>query len=285
MDTLHALVRMRYRPSGDVLVGRVEQLSAAGTAADEPDVGGPTAVAGEHDDRIEQLDADTSRSWRLVARGPHRGRQVLTGFQVLGVAARLDTSGAVLTELLPDALARAATEMVTSAARSASRLRADDRMRARAEVELSVPLVELLRLPDLSSGPARGASLELADLGTTRALATALTHLADTVQAELALLPSRRLTDPGDHSERFVDAVRALASIVSRHRLPAPGAGRAATEAVRGGLPLSASERALVRRVLAELDDVHQWREAAHSLEVLAATLDEQRSRRPGRLR
>jgi hypothetical protein len=158
-------------------------------------------------------------------------------------------------------------------------------MRARAEVELSVPLVELLRLPDLPSGPARGASLELADLGTTRALATALTHLADTVQAELALLPSRRLTDPGDHSERFVDAVRALASIVSRHRLPAPGAGRAATEAVRGGLPLSASERALVRRVLAELDDVHQWREAAHSLEVLAATLDEQRSRRPGRLR
>ena len=284
MDALDALVRMRYRPSGDVLVGQVEQLGADAGAA-EPDAGGPSAVAGEHDDRIEQLDADSSRSWRLVAHGPHRGRQVLTSFQVLGVAARLDTSGAALTELLPDVLARAAIEMVTSATRAAARLDAHDRVRARAEVELSVPFVELLRGTDHPLGQVRGASVDLADLGATRALATALTHLADTVHAELTLLPAGRLHDPGDHSERFVDALRALASIISRHRRPAPGAARTATAAVRGGLPLSGTERADVRRVLTGLDDVRQWREAAHSLEVLAASLDEQRSRRPGRLR
>lgn len=284
MDTLDTLVRMRFRPSGDVLVGQVEQFGTH-TGVAEPDAGGPTAVAGEHDDQVEQLDADTTRSWRLVTHGPHRGHQVLTSFQVVGVAARLDTSGAALSELLPGVLARAATEMVVSAAGAAARLRGTDRVRARAEVELSVPFVELLRGTDHPSGQVRGAPVDLADLGATRALATALTHLADTVHAELSLLPSRRLTDPGDHSERFVDAVRALASIVSRHRLPAPGAGRAAIEAVRGGLPLSTTERARVRRALAELDDVHQWREVARSLEVLAATLDEQRSRRPGRLR
>jgi hypothetical protein len=285
MDGLDALVRMRYRPSGDVLVGQVEQLGAQFGAADAGGVtdDGPTAVADEHQDRVEQLDADTSRTWRLITDGPHRGRSLLVSFHVVGAGARLRNERATLSSLLPVPLARAALEMIDSADGAAERLAVDDRVRAVAEVSMFLPWSQLLSDPADTAGRAQSSSTEPADLGATRALAASLTHLADAVHAELAELPAGRRADPGDHSDRFIEALRVLASIVSRHRLPAPGAATRAIEAVRGGLPLSGSERTLVRAALAATDGIDRWRDAARTLDVLATALDDQRAHRLGR--
>ncbi len=293
MDALDALVRMRYRPSGDVLLGQVERFDAH-LGAPGPDGDGPTALADDHQERIEHLDADTTRTWRLVTEGPDHGRSMLVGFRLVGIGARLRAGRSSLGDILPVPLARAAGEMIASADGATARRDVDDRVRARAEVSLFVPRSQLLsgvlgasgqRGEDAPSALPEGPAANPADLGAARALAGSLTPQADSLQAELAQLPAARRVDPGDHAERFVDALRVLASVVSRHRLPAPGAATLAIDAVRGGLPLSGTERTLLRELLAEMDDISRWRDAARALETLATTLDDQRSRRPDRAR
>lgn len=280
MVAVDALVRMRYRPSGDVLVGQVELPGADLLMVDQA-TSTATAIEHRHDDRVEHVDADTTRTWRLITEGPERGRSMLMGFQVLGAATRLRTERAVLADVLPAPVARAASDMIVAAVAAADRLGADERARARAEAVVPVPLVELLEPPE-PAAHASPSSSRSADLGSTRALAGALTHLADAIQAELVRLPVRSAA-PADPGAVCIDALRSLASIISRHRQPAPGAAALATEAVRGGLPLSGSERALVRRALTDVDDIELWRESARSLERLAAALDDQRRLRHGR--
>lgn len=293
MDVLDTLVRMRYRPSGDVLLGQVERfdehLGAPGSDGDAP-----SAVAGDHQERVEHLDADTTRTWRLVTEGADHGRSMLVGFRLVGIGARLRAGRVALGDILPVPLARAAGDMIASADGATAGLDADDRVRARAEVSLFVPRSQLLsgvlgaggqHGDDASSALSEGATADPADLGAARALAGSLTHLADSLHAELALLPAAHRIDPGDHAERFIDALRVLASVVSRHRLPSPGAATLAIDAVRGGLPLSGTERTLLRGLLAEMDDISRWRDAASALETLATALDDQRSRRPDRAR
>lgn len=292
MTTPHALVRMRYRPSGDVLVGQVDLRDAdpqPPSAAIEPDLGDLAAATTEQARHIEQLDADTSLTWRIPEHGPYSGRRLLQGFQVLGIRAQLDQGRSPLEGFLSERLSRTAREMITSAAAAAASLAADDRVRARAEAEIEVPADELVR----RSSP-RGATVELdmpgstgvptpvepADLGATRALSAALVHLADAVDGELARRGSGRSGDHEPHARRFVRALRTLGEVVSRHRLPAPGTAAAAIESVRGGLPLSGPERALLRTALTETNHVHTWRAAARSIDALADSLDGDPGRR-----
>ena len=73
MTTPHALVRMRYRPSGDVLVGQVDLRDAdpqTPSAAIEPDLGDLAAATTEQARHIEQLDA-----FPRLLRGLFRGER------------------------------------------------------------------------------------------------------------------------------------------------------------------------------------------------------------------
>lgn len=296
MTAPHALVRMRYRPSADVLVGQVELRDAdpqpLGTPG-ELDAGELAVEPTARPAHVEQLDADTSLTWRTPEHGPCAGRWVLQGFQVVGVGARLGQGRSPLEVFLSERLTRTALELITSATSAAASLAAGDRVRARAEAEVEVPVAELVRpqgaphLPvEARSSVALSASTppEVADLGAARALSAAVVHLADAVDGELSRR-SRRRDDPEPHATRFVRALRTLAEVVSRHRLPAPGAAAAAIESVRGGLPLSSSERALLRTALTHTDHVHTWRAAARDIEALAASIDADHGPRRGERR
>lgn len=276
MTAQSAVVRMRYRPSGDVLLGQVEPAEhsappdvAVEAGAAEP--AGPAAAAFEVAEQVEQLDADTSLTWRAQVHGPYAGRWLLQGFEVLGAGARLGQGQPFLESFLFERLGRTAQEMIVSATAAAASLTAEDRVRARAEAEVEIPIEVLLR--PSSGGLAPPVSAEPADLGATRSLTAALVHLADVVDTSLAQRRTGRpATEP--HAARFVSSLRTFASVISRHRLPAPGAAAAVIDTVRGGLPLSGPERAQLRHALRELDQVHTWRAAARSIETLAASLE-----------
>jgi hypothetical protein len=246
-----AVLALRYRPLGDVLFA---QLDHGGRTDDaNPSTHGA--------DEVEYLDADCVVRWASVG-----GRRVVRSVQIIGSAARI-RQGRFPT--LPPALTEAARALVERSARLAP------------DASTSLTATVVLTLDDLSlSGPVGGDEVagEPAPRAVSRELASALVHLASTIAAEVDTP-----TAGGDEFDdltpvlRFVGALHELAGVIAEQRRPAPGLAARAVECVRGGLPLTASERSLLRQALTDIDRSSTWRAVARGIDALSSTIDDHR--------
>jgi len=72
--------------------------------------------------------------------------------------------------------------------------------------------------------------------------------------------------DPESPPRRFVRDLDMMASVVAAHRRPVPSVVNDLLSNLRGGLPLTQSERARVRRALRASLEIDQWRDVASDL-------------------
>jgi hypothetical protein len=237
-DALEVMVR--YRPSADVLSASVPTANDSVVHRDEPDT-------------------DTVVEW---VRRPD-GRRMMVGAQVLFASARAKQGK--LGHNLPAAFASLVTTGFANDDES-------DHVSTLALESNSMRLMpdELLLADDLSlpgdqslaaSPPPRATAV------VTAALCTSLDGLVD------ALVDSTPHADAGP-TDQLAQALEELADTLDHGEgLPAPGAAAAAQAAVRGGIPLTASERRTLAHALDNLDDPDLWPTATTQLNALAALL------------
>lgn len=252
-----AVLALRYRPMDDILFA---QLDLTGLGDDTLLL---TAVGNE----VEQIDADCAVSWVTIGT-----RRVLRSVQVIGPSARL-RQGRFPT--LPAAVTEAAQALIERSMGSGG-------TSSTSPISLSV----MLSLDELSSPADHSVEASArvpAPLAATRSLCAALLHLASAIAGEVDTAARDHVVDVVDDvddllpARRFVTAVQELAGVIAEHRRPAPGLAARVVELVRGGLPLSTSERTLLRQALTDIDQPTTWRAVARGLDALAHTIDDQR--------
>ena len=231
-------VRLRYRPSGDVLIGeaRFEVV----------------------DELIDDLDSDTSITW---ARRPGSGTTYfLSSFSIIGAQRRFRNDRP---DFVPPSIWEPAESMFRSV--SPGPVGSAARIEARAEARLVVAFDALRRIEE---SPRSSES----DIATARSLASSLRDLGSSMRLVLDAFDS---TDPdvGTPARRFLDGVDSLASLVVAHRRSTPSALTDLLDNLRGGLPLSDTERQRLRLTLERANDPDQWKTAAHELNQLAAAV------------
>jgi hypothetical protein len=213
-------VQMRYRPVGDVLMGSVS-----------------SDVPPEKRHR-EELDADTFVEWAPR----HDGSRQLIGFEVLHARSRTDEFHRITA--LPDSVSEPAARLVSATVTDASEPLGSAVQQA-ADSIVEVRLGALV-LDDASP-------VERGEADDALALALSFRALAET----LASLPG------GADRARTQKLLAALAELAATLRtadgLPAPGATAAARAAIRGGLPLTDSERSVLTELLTMADFPHAW--------------------------
>jgi hypothetical protein len=257
-----AVLALRYRPMDDILFA---QLDLTG-------LGDDTLLLAAVGDEVEQIDADCAVSWATIGT-----RRVLRSVQVIGPAARL-RQGRFPT--LPAAVTEAAQALIERSMGSGG-----SSTSSTSPISLSV----MLSLDELSSPADHSVEVSArvpAPLAAARSLCAALLHLASAIAGEVDTAVRDRDVDDVDDVEnllparRFVMAAQELAGVIAEHRRPAPGLAARAVELVRGGLPLSTSERTLLRQALTDIDQPTTWRAVARGLDALAHTIDDQRRQR-----
>lgn len=242
MPTQRVSVRLQYRPSGDILTGRTEFTHPDLTDAVEADV--------------DQLDSDTSVTWAVPRRGSLAGTPMLQSFSILGAKKRFRSSAP---DFLPDSVWRVASSLFSSVpSRSAP---VELAMSTKAEAQLMVDVDDLVRprLVDSSAesdiAGARGLAASL------RALATALRQVGESIPGD---------DGPSTHPNLFVTQLEHLASVVAAHRRPAPSIVTLLRDHLRGGLPVTDSERRRIRVALGRTLDTDEWKSVATELTSIA---------------
>ena len=249
-----AVLALRYRPIEDILFA---QLDLTGLGEDAH------LVVAEGDE-TEQIDADCAVRWATVGT-----RRVLRSVQVIGSAARL-RQGRFPT--LPVAVTEAAQALVERSMRSGGT--------STSPITSPINISVMISLDDLSAPADHSVEVSasaLAPVAASHSLCAALLHLASAIAGEVD-------TTAYDHdvadlvpARRFVMAAQELAGVIAEHRRPAPGLAARAVELVRGGLPLSTSERTLLRQALTDIDQPTTWRAVARGLDALAHAIDDHR--------
>lgn len=242
MTAHHAVVRLRYRPASDVVSGEVELGALADT----------TTV-------VESPDADTHLEWRpcRVADG-----NMLSSFQIVHVSSVLDAD---TLRRLPPEVASLVRQLVKSG-RGALREGAStlEQVQARADTEATLTAGQLLRP---TSAPLVTGSSVAADHDLALAVAAAAHRLATIIAA---------LPHPDDlaRRDRLVHLLRELADVMrAEPGTTSPGTAAAARAAVRGGLPLTSSERRRLRWALSALEHPSTWDRGLQTLVSLTEAL------------
>lgn len=227
-------VRMRYRPFGDVLRGQVG-----------------SEVPAEKRHR-EELDADTVVEWV-----PDRhGVRHLVGFEVLHARDRAADFERIAG--LPRSLAHSAARFVTdSVIEPETPLATAIAISADSTIEIPETALQMERIPTSE----RGSEHDVRELAAIiEECAVCMRDLA--TNADPA--PTRAL----------VAALAELSStLAAGGGLPAPGASAAARAAVRGGIPLTDSERKSLLVLLQDLDSPRRWAQTRQGLQTLLARL------------
>lgn len=238
--------RLRYRPSGDLLIGEMRFEVV--------------------DETVDDLDSDTSITW--ARRSDDDSRLYLSSFSIIGARRRF-RDGAP--EFLSASLWKAATSLFLSVPPSAAGSAA--RLEARAEARLAVPFTDIRRVDT----PLRSSD---SDVSTARSLASSLRDLGSSMRLAL---DSYDTTDPdvGTPARRFLDGVDSMASLVAAHRRSTPSALTELVDNLRGGLPLGDTERHRLRLVLERANDPDQWKTAALELNNIAAAVRGERRLEP----
>lgn len=230
-------VRLRYRPSGDVLVGEVRFEVV--------------------DESVDDLDADTRITW---ARRTGAGNTYfLSSFSMIGAERRFREQAP---EYLASSIWKVARSMFHSLPSSPAGSSA--RLEARAEARLVVSFDEIRRVDTSRS--------DESDIASARSLASSLRDLGSSMRLALDSYDS---SDPelSTPARRFVDGVDSFASLVAMHRRSPPSALHDLLDNLRGGLPLSDTERKRLRLVLERASDPVQWKSAALELNNIAAAV------------
>jgi hypothetical protein len=239
MRSSPARVILRYRPGSDILHSRVEHPSFAGAAT-----------------LRDEADADTVVEWYEMPGEPGTSlgpRLVLAGFQMVHASDRWAGAGP---RDLPAALETPVRDLV-GAARAAIGVRSTvaERVQARAETIIEVELASLER-PATAPGflGALGAAEALAE-----SIADALADIARAVDALPASWVSSAVDDLDDRLGELIALLGELSTTVRRTARPARGTMLATARAIRGGVPMTTSERYRLRSALALLDDPATW--------------------------
>ncbi|MDA3025545.1 MAG: hypothetical protein O3B23_08630 [Actinomycetota bacterium] len=236
MNVASVEARLRYRPTGDVLMAEF--------------------AVGVVDAEIDRVDADTTITW---VRHPDLDVQVMASLAVIGARRRF-VSGAP--GFVPLAIVAAVETMFRSAP---SDIGTAVGVEARAEARLAVPLSQLARSPESSSSPE-------VDVASARSLAAALRELKSAMQLAVESYD----TTPVERStaaRQFLGGLDSMASIVASHRTSTPSAVSHLAANLRGGLPLSDHERKRLKSTLDRTLDPEHWKEAALELNQLAAVV------------
>ena len=259
-----ARVHLRYRPASDVLSGDIElsTIHAAGTGEGAHAVASTRSIA-------EAPDADSHLEWQRADDDPDT--EYLTAFHIVHASARLD-AGTMPT--LPPVLLSVVTDLVASGVRTLSEsTSALARVQAKVEVVLHLPPHDLVR----PGAAARTDEVLIVppswsvDRAQLSAVGASLQRLATVVQSLATSVPEREAR----RTDQLVRLLRELASVLSQGRgAVAPGTSAAARRAVRGGLPLTASERSTLRAALTQLDTTTSWAQAIDAVNALASTLE-----------
>ncbi|CAB4622728.1 unannotated protein [freshwater metagenome] len=227
-------VQMRYRPVGDVLMGSVS-----------------SDVPPEKRHR-EEIDADTFVEWAPR----HDGSRQLVGFEVLHARSRTDEFHRI--SALPDSVSEPAARLVSA-------ISTDTFESLGSAVEHAADSTVEVRLGALVLDNA--SPVERGEADDALALALSFRALAET----LASLPG------GTDRARTQELLSALAELAATLRtadgLPAPGATAAARASVRGGLPLTDSERSTLTELLTMADFPHAWVETDQRVRAFATGL------------
>jgi hypothetical protein len=259
-DVVHMSVR--YRPSADVLVAQVDDVSDPAVQRDKPD-------------------ADTVIEW---VRRPDGSRRIV-GLQVLFAAAR--TTQGCLSPSIPDALDARLRPIVRSLAglddtdfalpipNSLGASPSPGDPLSRSDLNLEVPTDEL-ELPSdlddlalLSLHTLSNSIMNSEPVGASHAagVARVLSDLAN------AIGDGANDADPAP-TTRLTTVLRELASTIGASGgLASPGCSAAARVATRGGTPLTAGERTTLATLLGQLDNPGQWPDTIEGLQQLTDRL------------
>ena len=230
--------RLRYRPSGDVLMGESSFESK--------------------DEFVDEADIDTSITW--ARRSESDATYYWSSFSIIGARRRFRDHAP---EFLAPAIWRAATSMFQSVPPSPAGSMA--RLEARAEARLMVTFADLRRVAEL---PSAGE----ADISTARSLSSSLRDLGSSMKLALDAVDTAD-SDVDTPARRFIDGVDNLASLVATHRRSSPSALTELVDNLRGGLPLSDTERRHLRLTLQRASDPDQWKAATLELNNIAAAV------------
>ena len=247
MNPVMAHVRLQYRPAADVLSLRSD--------FDHPDL--VDAVDGE----TESIDSDTMVCWTAPRRGQFENLVLLRSFSIIGARKRFSPSRRP--DFVPEGLWSTAVSLFgTTVPRGTP-----DRVAAlaKAEARRSVDVSELVR-----SGTVESSGL--AEVSVARSLASATRRLSRALDGALTS-DSNDGHESGSPPRAFVRDLDQLASVVAAHRRPVPSVVNDLLSNLRGGLPLTQTERARVRRALKNTLDVGQWRAVATDLMTLAEAI------------
>lgn len=230
--------RLRYRPAGDLLIGEV-RLEVV-------------------DEMVDDLDTDTSVTWGR--RAGSDSAMYLSSFSIIGAQRRFRDHRP---DFLPESIWKVASSMFGSLPPSTTGSSA--RLEARAEARLIVSLRDVRRV-DSSLRSTES------DVSSARSLAASLRDLGASVRLALDAVDA---TDPalGTPARRFLDGIDSLASLVAAHRRSSPSSIADLVDNLRGGLPLSDTERRRLRHALDRAHDPDQWKVVAHELNQLAAAV------------
>lgn len=247
MNRITAQVRFQYRPSADILSVRSEFT--------HPD------LIDSLDGDTESIDSDTMVCWTSPRRGDFADQLILRSFSIIGARKRF--SATRRPDFVPAAIWPTATSLFGTTVPRGTPDRAA--ALAKAEARQSIDVSELVR-------SAAVESRHEADVGVARSLASATRRLSRAIDDVLSSTGSDDI-DSEAPPRVFVRDLDQFASIVAAHRRPVPSVIDDLLSNLRGGLPLTQSERALVRRSLRDSLDVAEWRRVASDLMTLAETI------------
>lgn len=247
MNRAMAQVRLQYRPAADVLSLRSD--------FEHPDL--VDAVDGE----TESIDSDTMVCWTAPRRGQFENQLLLRSFSIIGARKRFSPSRRP--DFVPEGLWSTAVLLFGTTVPPGTPDRAA--ALAKAEARRSIDAAELVRSSAVEAS-------DLAEVSVARSLASASRRLSRALDGALASEPTE---GPSSNSppRAFVRDLDQLASVVAAHRRPVPSVVDDLLSNLRGGLPLTATERTRVRRALKNSLDVSNWRGVATDLMTLAEAI------------
>lgn len=246
MSNSRVSVRLQYRPSGDILTGRTEFT--------HPDL----SDAAEAD--VDQLDSDTSLTWAVPRRGSFAGTPMLQSFSIIGAKKRFQSKPP---EFLPASVWRVASSLFTAVPSRSAPI--ELALSTKAEAHLTVTVDDLVR-------PQLVESSDESDIAGARGMATALQSLASALRT-VGESMSVNDDEPSIHPNLFITQLDHLAAVVAAHRRPAPSIVSLLREHLRGGLPVTDSERRRIRTALGRTLETSEWKSVATELSSIAEAI------------
>lgn len=245
MSNSRVSVRLQYRPSGDILTGRTEFT--------HPDL----SDAAEAD--VDQLDSDTSITWAVPRRGSFAGTPMLQSFSIIGARKRFQSKAP---DFLPESVWRVASSLFTSVPSRSAPI--ELALSTKAEAHLTVAVDDLVR-------PQLVESSDESDIAGARGLAIALQSLVSALRSVSESVPVD--DESSIHPNLFITQLEHLAAVVAAHRRPAPSIVSMLREHLRGGLPVTDSERRRIRTALGRTLETSEWKSVATELSSIAEAI------------